>query len=469
MKTKILLYVLLIFNFSGFTQDSCVVKVCLNDCLNCYGNFTTIKNIDKSVKKTLVFPSITKKEAETYSKQLLHINDLNKYNVVLSDSLYNSIQNTVTSEIIYYKNNKKIIHENLDKFNPDKIIENKESDIRKIKLPDSILLSQSVTITADENYYQITDYRFGKIVLINKHDTKKIKIITSDDLTTKQIFNTILNNDSSYKIFTKYRNYLVYANFNKTRIEPCRGCRNSLITFITIPDIKIKNNKMTVLSGTGIMEIFNDNRFDLFGYNKKTIPENYYVLTSSVFNFNNLWYLPVVSENKGKTPNNYCLAKFEKKNNMLNFISFVPFDLPSEYNKIKNVLITPTIIYPYLFFTYSTKIYNLEKHKELQLPLTSVKLNIQFDEKNKRVISNEFSYAFSDAVIKNSYLYILYYDTKNKYLLTVDTNTFSKVSLKKIKFKDIKSKSPFYLSDEKHLLYFSEKNEIVIEKMEFEQ
>ncbi len=467
MKERILTY---LFAFTGlltYAQDSCAVKVCLNDCLNCYGNFVSVENLGDSVSKTLLFPSIPEKEAEYYAKNLLHVKDLKRYNIVLSDSLYNQVQKTITSEIVYYKGNKEVLHENLDKFHIQKIKKQEEDTLIIISLPDSVFFSQSVNLLHDSGYFLITDYRFGKIVLIDENNPEKIRIINARDLTTNSIFQIITKNDSSYTIFKKYANYLKYANFDKIRFEPCRKCKNNLSVFITVPDIKFINNNLHVLSATGIINFIDFNKFDILSYNNKSLPQNYYINSSSYYTNKNNYYLPVSKLDSSESSKNYCIAKFKNTNNDLTFDSFVPFELPKEYKQLKDLMVIPVFIYPYVFYQYSLSVFNLETNKTETLPLTPQKLNIRFDMKNKKFISNEYTYAFSDAVIEGNNLYVLYYDTTSKYLLTVDTNTFSKKSLKKLAHLKYKAKSPYYLYDKEHIYYFSKNNEIVVEKARF--
>ena len=468
MKKRILTYLFAITGLIAYAQDSCAVKVCLNDCLNCYGNFVSVENLNDSVSKTLLFPSISEKEAEYYAKNLLHVKDLKKYHIVLSDSLYHQVQKTVTSEIVYYKGNKEVMHENLDKFHMQKIKGLDEDTLIEIPLPDSVFFSQSVNLLYNNGYFLITDYRFGKIVLVNENNPGKIRVINSSELTNKKIFKIITGNDSSYTVFNKYAKYLKYANFDKIRFEPCRGCRRNLSAFVTVPDIKFINNSLHVLSSTGIIKFLDFNKFDILSYNNHSLPPNYYINSSSYYFNKKYYYLPLSKLDSSNSLKNYCLAKFTPKNNVLTFDSFLPFELPKEYEQLKDFLVTPVFIYPYVFYKFSLSVFNLETNKIEKLPLPPQKLNIQFDMKNEKVISDEYTYAFNDAVIDGSNLYVFYSDTASKYLLTVDTNTFSKKSLKKLAPLKYKAKSPYYLYDKNHILYFSKNNEIIIEKIKFE-
>ncbi len=466
-KTIVTALLVLLSNFIIFGQDSCVVKVCLGDCINCYGNFYSVEKLDNTVAKTLVFPKISEKEAVFYSKNLLHIDNLKKYNIVLSDSIYNALQTTNTSEVIYYKNNKKIIHQNLEKFNA---VHNSSmiNESRNIKLPDSIIFSNFVHLITTEKYFMISDNLGGKIVLVNKHNPDSLKIFRSEDLTNQTVFNEVTRNDTIFKVFTKYKSYLRYANYDRVRISPCIGSRNYLSSFLEVPYPKIGNNTIRVTIAYGIIEFLNENKFALFGYNKKKVPEEYYLNASALYHsYKNEYILPVTKYDSITDKKNYCLAKFIKKNNTLNFKSFLPFLLPQEYEQLKGVMVIPTFIYPYVFYQFSLSVFNLETNKIEKLPLPPQKLNFEFDNENKKVLHKEFTYMFGDAYIEGSSLYVLYRDMTNRYLLTVNKNDFSKKELKKLDFDSSKTKSPIYLLNSKYLYYFTDNNEIRIEKIKF--
>ena len=86
---KLLFCLLLTSFFNLFSQDSCVVKIFPNDCLNCYVGMKKIEFSEENIKKTIVFPNLTKPEVNAYLSEVFKISDINKFNIIVSDYIYN--------------------------------------------------------------------------------------------------------------------------------------------------------------------------------------------------------------------------------------------------------------------------------------------------------------------------------------------------------------------------------------------
>jgi len=450
--------------YCAFGQDSLVIKVSTTDCLNCYANMYSVENIKGTIAKTLVFPEISKKEMKYYAIDLMHIKDLSKYHVILSDSVYDKIQESSTSEVLVYQKNKLRERAELQQFNPYKLIHQIDT---VITLPDSIVLSAHVDIEYNKSIFMITDYRFGKIILLNRKSPHNLRIIKAEDFTTPVFFKIASKTGNSYNVFKKHQQQLRFANFDKVRFDGASSSLNSLVSFVEIPVIKINNDSTIMVSPEFvIVEFVDQNNFNVYGIDKKSLPDGYYVNGYSFLHNHSNYYLILKTKNHPENTNNYFVGKFIKKGNNLIFDKFIKWNMPKTYlnEKMKVMALRPFFLFPYIFMEYTLDVYDLENGFLMKLPLKKHVINIEID-KNYKLVKDIFSYQFIDAEVAGDKIYVLYgNDKRETYLLELEKHTFKKVSLIKIETEK-STKSDIKLFDPQHLFYVTKNNSIVIKRI----
>lgn len=464
----ILIFIFSLLNvFTTFGQDSLVVKVCTTDCMNCYGNMYSVEKFIDSLPVTLVFPNISEREIKYYTDNLLHIQDVSKYNIVVSDSIYREIQQSVSSEVLVYNTNKQLKNRyELEKFRHNDL----GSDDIVTPLPDSIMLSAHVEIDYRNNIFQIVDYRFGQIILLDKN-TNKLRIIKAKDLTSPLVFEIVCKNKTSYQSFKRIGKQLKYVNYDKVRFLPLTGALNSMASLVEVPDISFVNDSnVSVNPRYGIIEFTDLNNFSLYGIDEKSIPKGYYIDTHSFLHDKEMYYLALTRGNKVDTigKDNYFIGRFKKVKNQLVYQNFIDWKLPKVYQRenMKTLAVVPILTNSYFFIQYSPEVFDLKQNVKKTLPLDSNVVDIKIDEKY-RLISNNYSYQISDSKFDEANIYVLYFNkTDGHHLLIVNRKTFQ--STGNIQIGRIKNtRSSVQLLDSHHLYYVLKDNSIVVKKLDY--
>ena len=205
---------LILASYNLFTQDSCVVKIFPGDCQNCYLGIKAVENYEANVKKTLVFPKLNDSEIEIYLKTVLGIYDKSSYTIIVSDSVYNCIDSTLTSEIYVFDQNRLSNHSQLRYFHG--FPKNKK---REIKIPDSIGFSPSVTLLNSIKYFFVVDSKFGQCVFITNEDGNQIRVVKMPELTTATNFYKIAGDSLCYSKFLEYREVLEGVKMDRMKVN----------------------------------------------------------------------------------------------------------------------------------------------------------------------------------------------------------------------------------------------------------
>lgn len=458
-----LLFCLFIASFCNcISQDSCVVKIFPSDCLNCYIGIKKIEFSDENIKKTIVFPSMTNAEINAYINDILNISDINSFDIIVSDSIYNSMNNALTSEVYLYKEEKLYEHSLLKKFYGFT-----ELWPKVIKIPDSIPFSQSTTLINSEDYFFITDSKFAKYVFISKHGNNKISVLTASDLTTEKNFHAISKDTMCYYLFSKHRNILEEVNIDVMRLNHS-FTKNSMASFIMAPDIIEDSNEVGLSYKPGII-IFNNNKdYSILSIHEESIPENYAFSPGFYYEYKNDYYIQMMHFDK-TMDDQYLLGKFSLKDGNLSFSRFTDYKLPSEYlpaSKFKSWKKILSPVGPYIFLQFSLSYYNLDNDQTYKLPLDSVKLEFRMPGLNRNSMKIEYNYMFIDAHISKNTLKVLYKEIDKYYIAFIDRISNTLIEKKEITNipKDLKAGLSFYSEDK--ILFLTKDNSIVIEKID---
>jgi len=462
MKTTIII-LLLLSSITFFSQDSCVVKVFPNDCLNCYVGMVHIENLDQNVKKTMVFPDLTKAEIKAYSKKVLNISDINQYHIIASDSVYNSLNKNMTSEVYLFKNGQLKEHFLLKTYCPVK-----ETGAIEIKLPDSIAISNAAILSCNENFFFISDYTFSDCILINKQD-QKIVVVTGQNLTSEINFNKIAGDTTTYFMFNKFREDLKSANMDRLKIEPSFGTKNEMTSFLLAPDIREENDELSLYYKTGVIIFKDPDNYKILHIVEESIPEKYVVYPGSFSKSNEIYYIQLIAKDV-ENDDQYILGKFLLKNESLIFSEFCNYKLPLEYlpaGKTKSLRKILTFANPFVFFQYSLSYYNIDSGQTQQLPLDSVNLEVNLSGLNASSFKLKSNFMVIDALITSRAIKLLYKKADKYYIAHVDRNDSSLLENHEITLpiESLKTFPFFYTTDK--LCYLSLDNTIVVEKINY--
>jgi len=462
---KLLLLNLLLISFIHlFPQDSCVVKVCLNDCLNCYAGMQNIESANKKIKKTIVFPDLSKSEIKEYLNHILNIPDASKYKIIISDSIYNLLNNSLSSEVYVYTENELTDYSLLKRFDG---FEKKK--VFEIKLPDTIAISKSAYIINTNKYFLISDYMFGKFVFVGKRKDNHVSVITGRDLTTRANYIKIAGDTSAYNLFIKYKRQLKRGNADRFRIQPSMGSRNEMVSFLLVPDIKFHNGTMGIAFKTGLIIFNGPEEYRILPIDDNTYPKEYYVNPGSFSEYQGKYYLQMGKVDKMAEKQD-IIGEFVLVDDKVVFSRFLDYQLPSEYfpaSKYRYLAKVLTFVNPYAFLQYSLSYYNIEHHQTLKLPLEPVNLKFSFNYQNASLTTLESNYFFSDAKISKQTIRILFKQHEKYFITEIDRADNHLISKKEIMNPDKQIKSGLYFYSDKELFYLSQDNSIVVEQIKY--
>lgn len=422
-----------------------------------------VESSDDGIKKTIVFPDLSKAEVNAYLRNVLNISDISKFTVIVSDSVYNSMNKSLTSEVYVYNDNKLYDHALLKKFYGfDKI------GPYEIKIPDSIPISIAATIINNDDYFFITDSKFGNCIFINKHANHKVTVLSAQDLTTDSNFNKISGDTICYHLFSKYREVLKSANMDRMQFKHTFGKRH-MTAFLMAPDIKVINDEAGLAYKTGIIIFKNPKEYTILSIDEESLPENYIVFPNFFSEHKGDYYIQLAHIDR--TDNNqYLLGRFYLGNKKLVFSGFPEYKIPAEYlpaSKFKSLRKVMTPINPYVFLQYSLSYYDIDNDQTYLLPLDSVNLKFEFPEQLVKLLKLESSYRFIDAYISDRTMQVLYEESDKYYIAEIDRTDNSLI--KKLEIlnlaKPLKAGMYFYSTDK--LFYLTTDNTIVVEKINY--
>lgn len=462
MKTGLLI-ILLFTSLNIFAQDSCVVKAFPNDCKNCYIGLKVVEAGSKDIKKTIVFPNLSEAETKAYITKVFNISDPSSFNIIASDSIYNSINNSLTSEVYLYSKDQleeSMLLKNFHGFDSEESM--------NIKIPDSLAISYSAVITNNDDYFLIVDHKFNNIILIEKRKPHMMKVITARQLTTESNFNKISGDTLCYHMFLKHNLPLKEANMDIMQFKPSFGTKSNLGSFILAPDIKGENNELSLEYKMGIIIFKNPSDYKILNIDDSSLPENYFIKPVSFSEYSGQYYIQVINIDR-TLDDQFILGKFKKVNNTLVFSEFVPFKIPDEYlpsskfEKVRKIMISE---YPYIFLQYSRSYFNLESNKVNMLPLDPVNFDVNISN-NTYNSTFKYNYKIMDVFSTKKYLQILLKESDKFYTANVDLENNKLMNKREINgtFETLKSGMYFYSKDK--LLYLTRDNNIVIEKIEY--
>lgn len=461
MKT-FLFFLLFGYGLNSLAQDSCVVKVFPNDCVNCYLGMTAIKSAPEKIHKTIVFPKMTDAEVKAYLKDVFNISDVENYTIIVSDSVYKSLSKNISSEVYVYDKNKLRSHSLLKNLHSvDK------QDKFSNKIPDSIAISNTATLINNPNYFFITDPTFANCIFIDKHGNHSIRVVKAKSLTTKANFNKLSGDTLSFYMFLKYREPLAGANMDRMKFESTFDKKN-MSSFILTPNIKEDENSNAGLTYKyGLIIFIAPDGYKLLPIDETSLPYDYVVYPKFFTVHNGIYYIQITNTNRD-SDDQYLLGKFSLINQKLVFSGFVNYKVPQEYlpaKKFKSLSKIMILAYPYVFLQYSLSFFDFEKNITSSLPLDSINLVFEFPNKLLNSLKLESDVKITDAYINDNVVEVLYKKKETYFIAYINRSDFSLIKTKEVfnSFKSVKAGIEFYSKNS--LMYLTNDNTIVVESI----
>lgn len=459
---SLLLGSLIISFFNIFSQDSCVVKVFPGDCQNCYIGIKKVESTPEGIKKTIVFPDLSKAEVNAYLTNVLGISDINEYTVIVSDSIYNSLNNNLTSEIYIFKENKPYDHTLLKNFYGID-----ELGFNEIEIPDSIAISIGATIINHKDYFFITDPKFGNCIFISKYNNHEIKVLTARKLTIESNFEKISGDTICYFLFNQYKEVLKSANMDRMQLKSTFGKRDLMASFILVPDIKVINKEAGLTYKYGIIKFSNPTDYIILSIDEGSLPGNYVVSPGFYFEYKGNYYIQITNIDR-TIDDQYVLGKFQLKNDRLVFSGFPDYKIPPEYLPASKFMSLRKILssaIPYIFLQYSRSYYDLDKNKTYILPLDSANLTFELPDLDINRMKFEYNFNFIDVLVMEKTIQVLYEESGKFFIAIINRSDNTLVKRTEISnpAKPIKAGMYFYSANK--LFYLTEDNTIVVEKI----
>lgn len=463
---SLLLSVLMVSFISIYSQDSCVVKVFPNDCQNCYIGMRNVESAQKDVKKTIVFPNMPQAEVNAYLKNVLNIHDESSYTIIVSDSVYHSLNTNLTSEVYLYRGNELFDHTILKQFQGID-----EMAYTEIKIPDTIAISGGSTLINQQDYFFITDPKFGDFIFISKYGDHKIDVITADAFTTESNFERISGDTICYSTFLEYREILKSANMDKMKIQSSFIKRDLMAAYLLAPDIQVINGEAGLMYKNGLIIFNKPSDYTILRIDEKSIPKNYVINAGFYYQYKEGHYIQLTNIDR-TLDDQFILGKFQLENNKLVFSEFPDYKIPTEYLPSSKFMSLRKILSsagPYVFLQYSNSYFDLEKNQTFQLPLDTVNLNFEFQNLDINQLKFEYSFQLIDAIIFENTIQVLFEESGIYYVGVIDRidNSLIKKSEIMSLSKPIKAGMNFY-SPEK-IFYLANDNTIVIEQIKYKQ
>ncbi len=415
------------------------------------------------IKKTIVFPNLSKAEVNAYLNEVFNITDTAAYNIIVSDSMYKALDNNLSSEVYVYNDNRLNDHTLLKKFHGIN-----EPETFEIKIPDSIAFSLALIMVNNKNYFFITDSKFGYCLFVNKQENNKISIVKAKSLTTQSNFYKIFGDTIGFNLFLKYRDILKSANMDKMQFAST-FVKEVMASCILAPEIMEGDGNQGFAFKTGIIVFNNPENYYILGIDEESIPDGYVVYPGFFSEDKGMYYLQITNVDRNRN-DQYLLGKFVLKNDRLVFSGFPDFKIPNEYfpsSKFKSLRKVIIPVKPFFFLQYSLSYYDITNGQTFQLPLDSVNLKFEFNSLSGTKPIIEYNFRFIDAFVSEKYLQVLYEKLNRFYIATIDKTSHGLVNNREITNPGSFTKSGLKFYSKDKLYYLTQDNIIVIEKINY--
>lgn len=258
---------------------------------------------------------------------------------------------------------------------------------------------------------------------------------------------------------------------DKMRLATTFITGNEMASCIMAPNINVVNDEAGLTYISGIIIFNSPNDYILLGIDEKSLPENYFIYPGSFTEYKGSYYIQIIHIDR-ELDDQYVFGKFVLGDGQLVFSEFCDYKIPPEYLPSSNFVGLRKVlnfVNPYAFLQYSLSFYDVDNEQTYQLPLDSVNLVFNFQNKVINSMKMESNYSYGDAYVSEKTMQILYKSSDNYYIATIDRDNKQLIEKKMIAnpLKKVKTGMSFYSSDA--LFYLAKDNTVVVEKINYER
>lgn len=433
---KIFFPLLLLLYFSAtYSQDSCVVKLSLNDCSNCYGGMCLIDNSPNYSKKVLIVKENDKGITDYFITK--HLKLKNNYTYIYSDSLYNSMSSSPMSEVFIYNSNELIYNGSLNNLSFKDVLSEIHMDTL-YSMPDSVVLSNFILLNEIRDYYVITDMIFGKIYVINPEAEKKIDIISADFVNLTQLQTDFGSDSLSLAIYQKLLPHIEPTKNDNIKIqEPVEFRGNLLIpVYVPCPVYDTFERTLSLPSKPAFIHWGLDESKILGIYSTEETIIDYhgikYSILANCFPIDQSSLIVKCQSVDSLRP--ILLGRLDFNDNAMSVSLNFNYTIPDYYIQtgLRTNMLGLTIRFPFVFTKLSPYVYNLETEGEVVFPYQNEPFNFHLN----TIMDQKFSFRLVDAIHSELGFEILYMDAKDQFILDSYDSDLNLISTK-IVFKEI--------------------------------
>jgi len=420
------------------SQDSCVVKLSLNDCSNCYGGLCIIDDLPENTKKTLIVEESNKKISEYFITK--HLELKTNYTYIFSDSLYNSLSSTPESQVFIYDKDQLVYDGVLGKLSSIPEIEKSILDTIFI-MPDTIMVSNFKLLCIVNDYLVITDMIFGSVFIIDSKTGNIKDVLTPDfvDITKLQLSFGV--DSLSLSVFNKLLPQIKATGNDKVKIQEAVSFRDNLLIPIYVPtpvyDTAARSLTLPSKPAYVLWNIEESKVESVLTTNTNSVSSGgveYFFLTNC---------FPVGDESiiiqsqSRDSLNPVHLSSFSIDNDMLTLSDDLNFTLPRYYIEtgLKTNMLNLFVKFPYVCTYLGGEVYNLESNEVITLPHN----NDLFVFDMSTVADQSFKFRLIDAIIGKEGFELLYMNDQDQFILE-ETDKQGKVKSSTEVFQNFSSK-----------------------------
>jgi hypothetical protein len=447
-----------------FSQDSIVVKLSLNDCSNCYGGFCIIDDLPSNTKITLVVKEEDKKITEYFIRK--HLELKNNYTYVYSDSLYNSLSTSPTSEVFLFQSEKITQQGPLSKF--PQTLSHTQSHIDSLfSMPDSVFVSKFQLFNAIKGYYIITDMIFGKIYVINS-DSGIIKdIIATDFVDLKELQQNYGVDSISMAVFEKLLPQIKTTKNDQIKFQEPIEFNNNLLIPVYVPcpvyDTAARTLTLASYPAYVLWDLEQSTIHEIIYTKNPTVNHNGidYMILANCFPLDSTSIIIQCQSSDSLRP--ISLSSFGIKDGFLYELKSYNYTIPPYYltTGLNNNVLGLLIRYPLVFTKLSPLIFNLETDETTLLPYE----NELFKFKMNTIVDHKFNFRLMDAWHSNQGSHILYMNDQDQFIFDTFNANNKLVSSIEI-FNELKSSVlDIIIEDHKNFLVLTTASQILRYKL----
>jgi len=422
---KIFLLLLLSICFELQAQDSIVVKLNLTDCHNCYGGFCSIEPLSSNIKTVLILRESDRDIAKKFITKQIGLS--RNYSIVYSDSLFTKLNHVLYSEIYVYDRKELIYSSNLESFKFSSL-----TDLFKVDtlftLPDTISLSKAKRITVNQNYMGIYDLIFNELTLIDLSKKKVIGVFNNNTYPIDSVYKYVHLDSLSIKLFNIAKPYLKTSQNDVCRLEGFCFTENNLMIAGNYPVMKRYSGDTVKLIPQNILFKYSLSNLKQFhtsqveNFNEDSA--EFYPITRNILPIDSTRF--IIRSVSAHHTKSYKLDVWNSKGTLVVRECTINSALPNYYLEtgLKDNMLNEIVAYPYLFYSLSSEVINVETHDKFSLPLVNHKFKFSFDNADKL----KFEFQIVNARYSNKSLDVMVIKNEEDIeLIKIDASTFQTI------------------------------------------